>query len=282
MAQTQIASGSGLRNIRAWLIDSDGYPNNDTASGTDGYAGFLIDGAKSFTSNVPDSQIVTHTGNDQPFAQDVLPPSELENAALTTAKTNLSADAALTDTKVQDLGGDLVMGGMSTSKQGCEPQIVLMGWRQALDTDTTSANYGQRRYITNMYPSARTVPQGGNAEEGGDDVNNYNVVPTTVTDTPWGVAFTEVLNGYTRTQRLRFISDNPLMMESFDTDGAAVTFSLDFAPISVAKTRVWYYGTPQTVDSVDTSAKTFTLNSAPASAVNRMVALYETTEVCGS
>ncbi|MHC4617387.1 MAG: hypothetical protein ACYTEQ_06495 [Planctomycetota bacterium] len=281
MTQTQIASGAGLRNIRAWKIDSDGYPN-DTQSGTNGYAGFLIDGAKSFTSNVPDSQIVAHTGNDQPFAQDVLPPTELENAALTTAKTNLSADALLTDTLVQDLLGDLVMGGMSTSKQGCEPQIVLMGWRQALDTDPNSASFGQRRYNTNMYPSARTIPQGGNAEEGGDDVNNYNVVPTSVTDTPWGVTFTEVTNGYTRTQRLRFISTNPLMMESFDTDGAETEFSLDFTPISTTKTRVWYYGSPQTVSAVNTTTKTFTLSSAPASATGRLVALYETTEICGA
>ena len=282
MAQTQIASGAGLRNIRAWLTDSDGYPSSGTALGTDGYAGFLIDGAKSFTSNVPDSQFVTHTGNDQAFAQDVLPPTELENASLTTGKTNLSADAILSDTLVEEIGGDLVMGGMSTNKQGCEPQVILMGWRQALDTDPNSTNFGQRRYITNMYPSARTIPQAGNTEEGGDDVNNYNVAPTVVTQTPWGVSFSEVTNGFTRGQRLRFISDNPLMVEGFDTDGIETTFSLDFAPISVAKTHVWFYGSPQTVDSIDASAKTFTLNSAPAEAVDRMVALYETTEVCGS
>jgi len=280
MAQTQIASGAGLRNIRAWLIDSNGYPSG-TQSGTNGYAGFLIDGAKSFTSNVPDAQIITHTGNDQPFAQDVLPPTELENAALTTGKTNLYADALLTDTLVETLTGDLVMGGMSTNKQGCEPQVVLMGWRQAVDTDPSSANFGQRRYITNMYPSSRVVPKAGSMEESGDDVNNYNVVPTTVTQTPWAVSFTEVTNGYTRTQRLRFISDGPLMMESFDTDGAAVTFSLDFTPVSVAKTHVWYYGSPQTVSSVDTANKTFTLSGAPATATSKLVALYETTDQCG-
>lgn len=281
MAQTQIASGSGLRNIRAWLIDSDGFPNS-TQSGTNGYSGFLIDGAKSFTSNVPDSQFITHTGNDQAFAQDVLPPTELENASLTTGKTNLSADALLSATKVEELGGDLVMGGMSTNKQGCEPQVVLMGWRQALDADPASDDFGLRRYNTNMYPSARTIPQAGNAEEGGDDVNNYNVAPTVVTGTPWGVSFTELTNGFTRGQRMRFISDNPLMMEGFDTDGAETVFSLDFAPITVAKTHVWYYGTPQTVDSVDVSAKTFTLNAAPAAATARLTALYETTEVCGT
>lgn len=280
MAQTQIASGTGLRNIRAWLIDSDGYPVG-TQSGTNGYPGFLIDGAKSFTSNVPDPQIVTHTGNDQPFAQDVLPPTELENATLTTGKTNLSADALLTDTLVETLTGNLVMGGMSTNKQGCEPQVVLMGWRQAVDTDPTSANFGQRRYITSMYPSSRVVPKGGSMEEGSDDVNSYNVVPTTVTQTPWNVSFTEVTNGYTRTQRLRFISDGPLMMESFDTSGAASTFSVDFTPVSVAKTHVWYYGSPQTVSSVDTANKTFTLSAPPALATAKLVALYETTDQCG-
>ena len=281
MAQTQIASGAGLRNIRAWLLDSEGYPAGDQ-SGAAGYDGFLIDGAKSFTSNVPDSQIVTHTGNDQPFAQDVLPPSELETGTLTTGKTNLSADAALTDTLVLDLLGNLVMGGMSTSKQGCEPQVMLMAWRQGQNTDPNSTSFGQPRYITNMYPSARVVPQAGSMEEGSDDVNNYNVVPTSVTDTPWGVAFTIVANGYTRAQRLRFISDNPLVVEGYDTDGAEDTFSTAFAPITVAKTRVWYYGSPQTVDSVDVSNKTFTLNAAPATATARMVALYETTEVCGT
>jgi hypothetical protein len=281
MAQTQIASGAGLRNIRAWLMDASGYPDGDQ-SGLNGYDGFLIDGAKSFSTTVPDSQTVTHRGNDQPFAQDVLPPTELESATLTSGKTNLSADAALSATKVESIAADLVMGGMSTNKQGCEPQIILWGWRQALDTDPDSATFGNRRYITHLYPSTRVVPKAGSMDEGSDDVNTYNVVPTVVTRKPWGVAFTELVNGYTRSQRLRLISDNPLMMESYVTSGAAATFNLNFAPISAAKTHVWFYGTPQVVNSVDVNAKTFTLSGAPALSTDpRLVVLYETTEVCG-
>jgi len=281
MAQTQIVSGSGLRNIRAWLIDSAGYAS-DTESGTNGYSGFLIDGAKSFASTVPDSQLITHTGNDQPFAQDVLPPTELESATLTTAKSNLTSDGKLTATLVETIGTDIVLGGASTNKQGCEPQVLLMGWRQALDTDAASATFGARRYYTTFYPSARVVPQGGPMEEGGADVNTYQVAPTPVTKKPWGVAFTDLVNGYTRAQRLRLISDNPLMLEGFVTSGSDATFSLDFAPISAAKTHVWFYGTPQTVSSVSVANKTFTLSGNPTASTDaRLVCLYETTESCG-
>jgi hypothetical protein len=277
MAQVQIAAGSGLRNVRTYLLNSNGFPSDDE-SGANGYDGELIDKARSFTSNVPDSQTITHTGNDRAFAMDVLPPTELETANLTTGVTNLGVDATLSATKVEDLGGDVVMGLMSTDKQGQEPQVMVMGWRQALSAgDCTSGTKGQRRYITNMYPSARVVPKAGDMEQGSDDENSYNVVPTVVCETPWGVAFSEANNGATEAQRLRLISDNPLMYESFVGDGTLDTFTLTKTPITTVKTRVWDDGTPATVNSVDTVAKTFTLSAIPANA-SEIGVLYETTE----
>jgi hypothetical protein len=259
-----------------YLINSSGYPDGDE-SGAVAYDGIRLEGAKSFTSTVPDPRIVTHTGDDRAFAQDVLPPTEMETATLTTGKTNLSLDAALTGTKVEDLLGDVNMGVTSSDKQGAEPQVMVFGWRQALDTEKGSSTYGQRRYITRMYPSCRIIPKPASMEDGAADENSYSVVPTVVTKTPWGKALAEITNGATEGQSLRFISSNPLMMNKWNGNGTLSTFTLSNTPISATKTRVHANGTVATVSSVDTVAKTCTLSTPPAN-LSEVVAWYETSD----
>src|SRR5574341_97823 len=142
MAATKIASGAGLRHVRYWLLDTDGNPSG-AQSGSDGYSGVRIQGVKTFQANIPDVQPIRHTGDDRVFAQDHLPPTELETATITTGKSNLTVDADLVGLTINSLG-DMQILGYGTDQAGFESQVMVYGWRQALDTDEDSATDGTK------------------------------------------------------------------------------------------------------------------------------------------
>jgi len=273
---TKIASGAGLKHVRFWVLDSSGYPDGDQ-SGATGYDGVRLEGAKSFDSNVPEPEFVTHRGDDRTIAQDSLGATEFERATLTTAKTNLDADAALTDTLVHQLAATIEMGGMGTDKSGSEKDVAIWGWRQALDTTKDGASFGNRRYITNLYSKARVIPLGGPMPEGGDDVNSYSVVPTATTKPPWGLAFASGTNDFTESTRLRLVSSFPLMMERWTGNGTLDEFNLVATPIATANQLAWGDGATLTVSAVNTSTDTMTLSAPPANLV-KIVSLYETSD----
>ncbi len=277
MSATAIASGAGFRHVRYYLLDVNGYPDG-TQSGSDGYPGRRIEGAKAYQPNMPDPQTVRHVGDDRVLAQDTLPPTELETATLTAAKTNFTVDAELMNQNVVTLG-DLKIHADGTDEAGNEAQVCVLMWRQALDMDAASATVGKKRqFITFIYGSARIVPKGGSMSEGAVDENSYNIVPTPVSAYPWGEAFAENVEGFTTALKVKLTSEYPLMMERYDAPGAVTVFLLDETPISVAKTHVWVNGAEVTVASVNTSAKTFTLQVAPTAA-DTVVVLYETTSL---
>jgi hypothetical protein len=98
---------------------------------------------------------------------------------------------------------------------------------------------------------------------------------------PWGLTLTEALNGTETGYAIPFNADNPIHMKRWVGDNTAVTFTLDYAPVSVAKTYVVVFpsgGVPfvATVNSVSAVNKTFTLSAAPATNA-AVVALYEFT-----
>jgi hypothetical protein len=275
---TKQASGAGLRAVYVFTLDAEGNPDGDQ-SGAVGYDGEKVSGARSLTSNVPDSQTIPHIGDDSVIAMDLLPPNELETASLTTAKTNLSLDAVLTGTLVDQLGSDndIEMGGMATDKQGQEVQVFMAATRQALDVEPASASFGQRRWVTKVYPSARVVPKGSSAEQGGADENTYNVVPTPVTETPWGEAFVIATHGYTQAQSLRMISENPILFVRWTGNATLDEFTLPATPISVAKTHVYVAGSEVTPSAINTVTPSVTLASPPANAAV-VVCFFETAD----
>lgn len=273
MASPQIASGAGLRHVRFWLVDVDGFPSG-SQSGSDGYSGRRLEGVKTFQANVPDVQPIRHTGDDRVFAQDHLPPTELETATITTGKTNLIVDAELSGIEIETLG-DMQILGYGTDQQGFEEQVIVYGWRQALNTEEGSADFGTRQYITTIYNSCRLTPKGGQMSEGAADENSYNLTPTPTTKKIWGEEFDADTLGYSTAIKTVLITDNPIMIERFDAPGGVTTFLLDFAPITAAKTKAFVDGTATTVASVNVSAKTATLSPAPSAAAV-VVIVYET------
>lgn len=277
MSTIEITAGAGLKKALILELGSDGYPEGATA-GDNGYFGEDMTGVQSVSTNVPEPQRVNHPGDDQVFAQDTLAPNELPSGTIATGKTNQTLDAILTKALVQTVG-DGKLSPQFTNRQGDEQQVMLVYYRQALDTDPDSSSFGARKYQTHIVPSCRIVPMGnGQPAQGSADTNNYSVAMTRVTETPWGVALSENDNGATSAAKLLYTGDYPWIPAHFIGNNTVTTFTLPYRPISVAKTQAWNSsGSALTVASVDTTNRTATLSPAPGNNVEFMI-WFETDE----
>lgn len=264
MANETITSGAGLRKARVFALDANGVPTQ------------VIDvtGVKAITLNVPENQIITHVGDDQAFAQDFLPPNTLPNGTFTTAKSNQTLDALLSNTLVETIG-ETEMDGQFTDKAGYEIDAMMEYHRQALVTQPGDPDFGSRRWQNFWVMRSRITPQGNSPDQGSDDVNTYQYVPTPGIESPWGVPFAEDTNGYGRAVRVRTTSEYPQMLDTFTGNNTASSFTVTYTPISVAKTKAWVDGVSATVSGVTPSTKAIAITPTPDDEADVRI-LYET------
>lgn len=275
MTTKQIVSGVGVRLMEVFPLDTaDGLPSCNTSSATP-VTGTLIEGIKSFTYTDPDVQRVTHYGDDNPFAADALPPAEVGKMAFTTAKSNLKVDAMLEGTKVASIDG-LQMRAANSNKRGQEPQVLINVFRQALDTDKTSATFGKlRQWHGALVPSVRVSPKSQSMEQGATD-KSYDGTPTPVAVTPWNQAFDETTWGATQGEYIEYTADYNPRMNVWRGNGTLTAFNLSKAPVDAAHLHVWQDGTLVTPSAVNTSTANpaFTLGS-PAPNAKKLIAIIE-------
>ncbi len=236
---TQIAAGAGFRHVQVLPLSANLLPLVG-ATGATGDIGKQASGAKAFTLNVPDAQIISHTGDDRVSGMDMLPATEGATAEIRTGKTNLELDALLSNVEAFALGE---MSAMlhQTNQQGCEIQACVLAYRAAQDADPSSASKGARRWIWVMLPSALIFPKPGAMEEGGKDETAYTVVPSVVTAWPWQIAFSDATEGATEGQFARGISEGPPMLESWEGDGIVVAFDLAETARAITAAKVFHW-----------------------------------------
>jgi len=270
-----IRSGVGFRHVQVLAIASDDYP---AATAATVYEGVQISGAKSLTLNDPEPRNIVHAGDDYVFALDVLPPTEPVTGELRTGKVNDTVDALLTGQSSVTIG-EAKFFGVGTDKRGQEAQVILLAYRQALETDPASAYYGSRRWEFRLLPKCILTPREGSLDENAEE-RLYTVTPQFVTEYPWGVAFTTATEGFVRAQALRGVSEFKPRLVAFKGNNSAATFAFNTSlpAASTAKITVWVDGTVKaaTTDYTPlTTAVVFT--TAPTTDAN-IVMFYETTQ----
>jgi hypothetical protein len=204
-------TGAGFRHTQVLALDqTTGLPLASVAGAT-AYEGLQAELAKALTINVPDPQIIQHTGDDRVGQTDLLPPTEALSAELRTGKSNLTLDALLSNVNVFSIG-DMQAMLLGTDQQGLEPLVCILAYRQALDPS------GARCWNWAMMPKARAFPKPASMEEGGVDENTYTIQPTVVTKWPWGLAFESATEGAVETQMARGVSRGRPKMEAWLID----------------------------------------------------------------
>lgn len=260
-----VVSGVGARYAEAFILDPiTGLPAVGFNSGTL-TAGTLIQGIKTFTYNNPAPQRIQHYGEDRPFAQDSLPPTEVGNFTITTAKTNLSLDAFTEGTKVVTIDGNVEARAGNTDQRGSEPQEFVSVYRQALDTAQGSPTFGKlRQWHLALIPSTRIINNLQSMEQAAT-VRSYEGIPTPVTYTPWNAAFDQTTWGAQRAEYIELTTTYKPVWNMGLGNGTLTRFALSKPPVDASHIHVWANGTLATVSSVgtDPSSPFVILSSAP-------------------
>jgi hypothetical protein len=272
MADRDIVTGIGLRHVRVAERDSDGTLKIPTGTATaTPYAGLRISGANALTVTIPEPERVTAPGDDRIYKTFLLPPTEGVTGELRTSKTDFPV--------IQLLEGTTIYGsppwrkaGRATDKQGEENDIVLWGSREGIDSDPDSANFGQTCWITYVLICAKASVLPPTMEKSTVGETRYMISANDATVDEVGAAFSEVINGFTRSPYIEIHTANHFWLEVWEGDGEATVFNMTNTPVS-ATTFVWVDGVPTAV-TVDTSAKTITFAEAPADQA-KVVAEYE-------
>lgn len=258
-AKTKVA-GVGVRRGQAFVLDSNGLPYASTANGGTMTAGTRIERLKTISVTDPEPQRISHYGDDRPYAQDSLPPTELETFSFTTSKSNLTLDALLDGTKVRDLTM-FQQRAANTDKRGSEPLIAVWSYRQALDVDESSATFGKlRQWEARCFPSARISGQTSSFEQGATD-KTYQGTPTVVKATIWGETLTEAADGATEASHFELVFNNQPIVNVGVGDGTITTFYTTCMPVDAANIKVWVGGSLTVPGSVtySTTAPAFTI-----------------------
>ncbi|MDD5002375.1 MAG: hypothetical protein PHO55_15500 [Thiomonas arsenitoxydans] len=276
MTAVDTVSGVGVRYAIVFNIDTDtGLPNVDTASATP-VQGTLIEGIKTFSPSAAAPQQIPHYGDDRVFAQDQLPPSDLDTFTITTAKSNLALDAMLEGVIVRSVG-TAKMKAAATDQRGSEPQLFFATYRQALDTEKGSSTLGtKRQWHMVVYPSVRVYPSAQGFEQAATD-KTYSATPTSVSKTPFGESMASATDGATESTYFEFTCDYQPRWNAYKGDGTITSFALSHPPYSSDYLTVYDNGTEVTPSSVNTSTANpaFTLSDAPDNG-NIVMALIQT------
>jgi hypothetical protein len=190
-APTGILSGVGYRNAVLFALTTAGYP---AATATTPYEGIRVSGNKVLTLNDPEPRRIFHLGDDSIISIDVLPPQEAITGELHTGKENAILDAAIGNVKVFTVG-ESTMVGEGTDQRGYEPQMGMLAYRQAQDTDPDSATFGQRSWSWRILPKVQLISRDTGFSDQPED-KTYTVIPAKVGAHLWGTAFSTAVEGF--------------------------------------------------------------------------------------
>jgi hypothetical protein len=225
--------------VQVFTLDTSGYP---AATDTSEYAGTQISGARSLTVNDPEPQQIVHVGDDRPFALDVLPPTEPITGELVAGKINDTLDALLSDDNSFTVG-EAKMFPFGSDNRGDENQMGILCYRQTIDTNPSSGNFGDRRWEFRLFPRAFVISREGGLT-GDAEERTYTVRPQYVTKHIWGTTLSTSTEGANQAQGFRGVSVYKPRIVSFLGDNTATDFAFDTAypAFSTDKIAVWVAG----------------------------------------
>lgn len=250
----------GVRNSDGYLQGNDG--TGAAAGNTNGQGMLRLEGGRTIPVSIPQDEVVTPTGDNEPTVSFTFPSSNLPSGILETASKNLDFEALCQGTKVETVGGLSV--GLQGPSGSTKENMVLLLMRQA--KKWAAGVRGVAAWECQFVPSCEISPLGGDWTERQFSPYRYGINISKADRFPWGATYTEAVHGATSSALVPIFSDNPIQLHAFQGNGSQDTFILDVAPISLAKTYVYVNGVKQVPTTQFTlSSKTVTFVSPPAS-----------------
>ena len=226
-------SGGGLRYLKAYeLYTTNGLPKA-TSAGATAYAGVQIELAKTFVPTFPEAQVIQFLGDDRPAGQLVLAGDATLSAAITTGKANLTVDALFSGGVNVITVGDQKQLPLETDKRGCEIDVGLLAYQQAIDNLDGSATRGQTKWRALWIPKARVVAGGAPFEIGNESEMNYMAYAQVVNAYLWGLVLTAGAEGALTMQATAAHYNGPPVLDTWLID-ATPTLVLDLSETALA------------------------------------------------
>jgi hypothetical protein len=199
-----------------------------TVSGSVGYYGAVHSGAKLLTITDPAPRVIPHIGDDGVMALQVLPPLEAITGELHVEKTNDTIDQLVGGGVLPVTIGESIFFGEGTNKRGFESSVGVIAYSAAEDSDPNSSLYGSVLWDSKIFPKVNLfMRETGYAQA--ENERLYTFTPMFCTAHLWGVQFTTLVDGMTRAQIVRGISQYKPLLVSFKGDGSTLGFPFDSA-----------------------------------------------------
>jgi hypothetical protein len=269
----EVTAGVGTRYGAFFPLDEDGLISVSTTSAVP-VQGTLITGIKTATTSDPAPQRITHYGQDRPYAQDSLPPTEVGTVTVTSADGSLIIDSMAEGNLVRSIGNTEWRGG-NTDKRGNEPILGAIFYRQALDTTPGSPTFGKlRQWNIRTYPAARWSPATASMEAG-STVKTINGTPTPTGQTLWGENYQESTWGNSYAEYTEGNANYQPRINAWLGNGTLAAFQLSHPPAASDELLVWVDGTLTTPSAVNitVSNPAFTLSSAAGTNAKKIIAM---------
>jgi hypothetical protein len=233
LTNASIFSQAGVAMAQYEIVDPNtglgAGPTGSIAAGSTRGMGRYI-AIKNASAPNPAARVVNASGDNGRFLQPyTFNPAELGLIALGFGAFDMNAYTAFSKTKLATVG-DAYMVGIGTNQPANAAQATLLITADAQDADV--AQFGQARFANYFYPLLNIWSLGENAAEVQAAEFQYNGIPTQAGRSPWGMAFTQAINGFTRSKGVKLVTKFPLTMNRYIVSGtqSSVTFTLDFSP----------------------------------------------------
>ncbi len=206
----------GFRFGYIFELNANGRPK---ATGVTAYEGIPFQGAQAFTLNFPESQRITHYGEDRPLASAFLPSKDPVTGELRSAVDNLDLDAVLSGNKKFEVG-EAAMLAAQTDNQGNEPVVGGLFYQKSLDLSTKRA-----RWRSFLLPSIIVQPIPSGFAEGSESAR-YPIICNPSSAHLWGTPMTLNIEGALEAAVFRGMTEGKPKLVAFLGDGTTTVFPL--------------------------------------------------------
>lgn len=267
---------AGFDYVFYGVVNSSGYVYGSTSDGaTAGAAAgeslLRLTGARTIPVGLPEDEILTVVGDNNPMVSFNFPAADLPSGVLEMSERNNAFDALVQGTLVEDLA-DLEVSVYGPGDRD-QPDMCLLLMRQAKKWEV--GVQGVKAWEIAFIPRCTVTPLGLDITQREFSPYRYNINLQTADRKPWGPTFTEAINA-TESGTIVFIdSDNPVMLHAFVGNASAQNFDLSYTPVSAAKLVVHTDGVLQANPAdygLSTAQIQFTGTPASGAVIN---ALYE-------
>jgi hypothetical protein len=266
-ASPRIAAGFdrifwGVVNTNGFVI---GYDTTGAVAGNISGQGLRrLEGARTLPVGVPEDEIVTVTGDNEPKTSFKFPSADLPSGVLETAVRDLDFEALVQGTRVETVG-DMSVGTLAPSGS-TNPDICLLLMRKAKKMGPGVRGVSAWEIL--FIPRCSITPLGAELTERQFNPYRYSINISKSDRLPWGATFTTALHGTTDVALVPVESDNPVMLHTHIGDASRVLFNLAIVPKTNAKVNIYENGVKQTVTTDYTQNGVATTHTgAPASGV---------------